>query len=316
MGYDLSDRLVIGVASSALFDLTESEAVFREHGEAAYRRYSEDRLDDPLQPGVAFPFVRRILGLNRLAPDPDDRLVEVIVLSRNSPETGMRVMRSVAHHGLSISRVVFTEGQAPYDFIPAFNMALFLSADEASVREAAERGLPAGQVVGQARKDDDESDEVRIAFDFDGVLASDESERIFQEDGLDRFHAHEAANCAVPLSPGPLHRLLVAIHRIQQIEVERAAADPSHERLLQVALVTARGAPAHERAIATLKSWGVKVNDAFFLGGVEKAPILAAWRPHIFFDDQLRHIAPAAQAAPSVHVPYGVTNRHPGAVPA
>lgn len=309
MPYELSDRLVVGIASSALFDLEESNAVFEEEGEEAYRRYQEYHFDDTLTPGVAFPFVRRLLSLNDLAPS-DDPLVEVIILSRNDPDTGMRVLESVQSHGLPITRAVFMQGRSPYRFMPAFNMSLFLSKNKADVAEAVARGLPAGQVLHSPAVDDDHTEDLRIAFDFDGVLASDESERIMQESGnLHTFHAHEIANRTTPHNPGPLKTFLAAINRIQDREEARRLEEPDYRIRLHVALVTARNAPSHERAVKSLKEWGVRVNDAFFLGGVEKARVLEILKPHIFFDDQETHLGPAAKVAPSVHVPFGLINQ-------
>ncbi|WP_144722603.1 5'-nucleotidase [Cellulosimicrobium sp. TH-20] len=313
MGYDLSGRLVVGVASSALFDLTESDRVFRTQGEAAYRDFQERHRDDALAPGVAFGFVRRLLALNDLAPSADDPLVEVIVMSRNSPETGLRVMRSVRHHDLDITRAVFRQGRSPHEFIRPLHVDLFLSADERSVRDAVDLGLPAGYVLDPTFADE-EGDELRIAFDFDGVLADDSSERRYQDGGLASFREHEALNADVPLGRGPLRELLVGIHRVQVVERERHATDPSYRPRVHVSLVTARSAPAHERAVATLSSWGVTVDDAFFLGGVDKGGVLEVLRPHIFFDDQRAVVEAARRVAPSVHVPYGELNR--GVLPA
>ncbi|WP_240201148.1 5'-nucleotidase [Cellulosimicrobium cellulans] len=313
MGYDLSGRLVVGVASSALFDLTESDRVFRTQGEAAYRDFQERHRDDALAPGVAFGFVRRLLALNDLAPSADDPLVEVIVMSRNSPETGLRVMRSIRHHDLDITRAVFRQGRSPHEFIRPLHVDLFLSADERSVRDAVELGLPAGYVLDPTFADE-AGDELRIAFDFDGVLADDSSERRFQDGGLASFREHEALNADVPLGRGPLRELLVGIHRVQVVERERHAADPSYRPRVHVSLVTARSAPAHERAVATLSSWGVTVDDAFFLGGVDKDGVLEVLRPHIFFDDQRAVVEATRRVAPSVHVPYGELNR--GVLPA
>ena len=313
MGYDLSGRLVVGVASSALFDLTESDRVFRTQGEAAYRDFQERHRDDALEPGVAFGFVRRLLALNDLAPSADDPLVEVIVMSRNSPETGLRVMRSVRHHDLPITRAVFRQGRSPHEFIRPLHVDLFLSADERSVRDAVDLGLPAGYVLDPTFADE-EGEELRIAFDFDGVLADDSSERRFQDGGLASFREHEELNADVPLGRGPLRELLVGIHRIQVVERERHAADPSYRPRVHVSLVTARSAPSHERAVATLSSWGVAVDDAFFLGGVDKDGVLEVLRPHIFFDDQRAVVEAARRVAPSVHVPYGELNR--GVLPA
>ncbi|MBW3084262.1 hypothetical protein KEM60_00449 [Austwickia sp. TVS 96-490-7B] len=307
MSYDLTGRLVIGVASSALFDLTESGRVFREHGEAAYRDYQEEHRDDPLRPGVAFPFIRRLLALNDLMP-PDDPLVEVIILSRNNPETGLRVMRSVASHGLAISRAVFTQGRAPFVFMPAFAMSLFLSADEDDVRRAVAAGLPAGRVLESAMVDDPDDQEVRVAFDFDGVLADDQSERIFQGSGLPSFHEYETSHAELPHAPGPLQDFLTNLNRIQQVEENRRREDPSYRLRVQVSLITARNAPSHERAVRSLKAWGVQVNEAFFLGGVDKGTVTSILRPHLFFDDQVSHLQSTSRFAPSVHVPFGVTN--------
>ncbi|MFD9408018.1 5'-nucleotidase [Streptomyces sp. NPDC059989] len=307
MKYDLSDRVVIGIASSALFDLADCDAVFRQQGEDAYRRYQEAHVDDVLDKGVAFPFVRRLLSLNDLA-EPLDPLVEVIILSRNDPDTGLRVMRSVAAHGLHISRAVFQQGRSSHRFITALNMSLFLSANGSDVREAVADGLPAGHVLETERVDDDTDQELRIAFDFDGVLAGDSSERIYRTAGIDGFRAHEVLNAATPHDPGPLKDFLAGINRIQRREEEERRKNPAYQPRLRVSLVTARDAPAHERAVRSLKQWGLRVNDAFFLGGIDKAAVMSALDPHIFFDDQVSHLAGTAPATPSVHVPFGVVN--------
>lgn len=307
--YDLANRLVVGIASSALFDLAESDGVFQREGEEAYRRYQQQHLDKPLGPGVAFPFIKRLLSFNDLAETDEGRLVEVIVLSRNDPDTGLRVMRSVAHHGLDITRAVFTQGRSPYRFMPALRMSLFLSANDRDVREAVRDGLPAGRVLDSAYLDDDGGD-LRIAFDFDGVLADDASERVMQESGLAQFIAHETANLVTPHNPGPLRDLLKEVNKIQRREEQRKLVDPGYAIRLRVSIVTARSAPAHERAVASLKQWGVTVNDAFFLGGVDKSAVLRILRPHIFFDDQRRHLETASLDVPSVHVPFGVLNAY------
>lgn len=305
MPYDLEDLLVVGVASSALFDLAESDEVFRTKGEDEYRAYQEEHLDHELAPGVAYPFVKRLLSLNDLSPD--DPLVEVIILSHNDPDTGRRVMRSVESHGLPITRAVFMQGRSPYAFMPAFNMCLFLSADADVVRTAVQQGLPAGQVMGSPA-DDADGDDLRIAFDFDGVLADDSSEKVMQAGGLDDFRQHEIKNIDTPIAPGLLHEFLAAINRIQDVEDAKYEQDNNYNRRVHVAIVTARNAPAHERAILSLKSRGVRVNDAFFLGGIDKGRIIKILRPHIFFDDQLTHVDSTLDHAPSVHVPFGVTN--------
>ncbi|MEU1622375.1 5'-nucleotidase [Streptomyces sp. NPDC005722] len=314
MPYELAGRLVVGVASSALFDLEEADAVFREHGEEVYRAYQEDHLDDTLGKGVAFSFIRRLLSLNDLS-SPDDPLVEVIVLSRNDPDTGLRVMRSIQSHGLPISRAIFMQGRSPHRFIPALNMSLFLSASETDVREAVALGLPAGRVLGSAVADDSEDQDLRIAFDFDGVLADDSSEQVFQSDGIEGFRSHETMNADTPHAPGPLRDFLASVNRLQQREEEERAKDADYKIRVRVSLVTARNAPAHERAVRSLKGWGVTVNDAFFLGGIDKSRIMGVLKPHIFFDDQVSHLAGTSPSTPSVHIPFGAMNERGSAAP-
>lgn len=306
VAYELEGMLVVGVASSALFDLRESDAVFRKYGEVKYREYQEAKLNDILQPGVAFSFIQRLLTLNDLSSDGRP-LVEVIILSRNDPETGLRVLRSVTAHNLPMTRAIFMQGRSPYKFIDALGISLFLSADEGDVREALDMGFAAGRVLGNPVTDTQGSD-LRIAFDFDGVLADDSSERVMQAKGLDAFHANEVENVEVPLPEGRLTEFLRAVNRIQDVEDGLADQDPDYNRRLHVAIVTARNAPSHERVVRTLKAWGLRVNDAFFLGGIEKARVLRVLQPHIFFDDQLGHLEAAASEVPSVHVPFGAIN--------
>lgn len=310
MVYELDDRLVVGVASSALFDLTESDAYFREHGELAYRKYQDANLDVALIQGVAFPFIQRLLRLNDLRSN--DPLVEVIVLSRNDPDTGLRVMRSVKHYGLNVSRAIFTQGEAPYRYIEALDMSLFLSANRADVDAAIQAGFPAGHVLPSTAEYDDADPTLRVAFDFDGVLAGDSSERKYKADGLEDYLVHEDANRDRPLEPGLLKPLLADLNRIQQYEEQRRAEDASYAPRLRIALVTARNAPAHERAVHSLREWGVRVNDAFFLGGIEKARVLRVMQPHIFFDDQDLHLTGAVEDVVGVHIPYGIANEASG----
>ena len=294
--------LTIGVASSALFDLTESDRVFREQGVAAYREHQEKRLDRPLPPGPALPFIRRLLGLN----DVLDEAVDVIVLSRNSAESGLRVMRSISSAGLPITRAAFREGRTAYEFMPALEMSLFLSANHDDVSEAIANGHPAGTVL-RGSSHPDPGKELRIAFDFDGVLADDSSERVFRQEGPGRYARHEAELNDAPLSPGPLAPFLAGLNRIQEEETTLTSRDPGYESRLRISLVTARSTPAHERAVNSLRDWGLKVDDAFFLGGLPKAPVLEVLSPHMFFDDQRQHLDRALRT-PSVHVPFGVAN--------
>lgn len=313
VAYELGERLVVGVASSALFDLTESDAYFREHGELAYREYQDKHLAETLPRGVAFPFIQRLLHLNDLRPE--DPLVEVIVLSRNDPDTGLRVMRSIDDYDLNMTRAIFTQGRAPYDYIGALDMSLFLSGNRPDVDAAIAAGFPAGHVLASMAEYDEDDPSLRIAFDFDGVLADDASERKYKTDGLEDYLDHEAEHRDVPLEPGLLKPLLSDLNRIQQLEEERRRLDSTYEPRLRIALVTARNAPAHERAIHSMREWGVRVNDAFFLGGIEKARVLEVMRPHIFFDDQDLHLTGAAEHVAGVHIPYGVANEVPRAAP-
>lgn len=302
MGYELADRLVVGVASSALFDLTESGRVWADEGEDAYRRYQQDRRGVALHPGTAFGFIRRLLSLNDLAR-PGDPLIEVVVLSSNDADTGLRVMRSIAHHGLPITRAVFCAGRPPYRYMDALNVSLFLSADAKAVAEASESGYPAGQVLHAAVDDDPDDPELRVAFDFDGVLADGSADLLGDTDGLDAFRAHEEAHRAEPHSPGPLQRFAVGLSRIQAVERARHAADPTYRLRLRIALITARDAPAHERAVTSLAHWGIRTDDAFFLGGIDKGTVIDVLSPHIFFDDRAANLASASAFAPSVYVP-------------
>jgi 5'-nucleotidase len=309
MPVDLSSRLVVGVASSALFDLAESDAFFKKHGEDAYRSYSHERLNEPLGPGVAFPLVRRLLSLNDLAEDADHPLVEVVILSRNDPETGLRVMESIRHHGLAMTRGVFMQGKSPYKFCKAFNVSLFLSAEDQDVRDATAVGLTAGRVIGQPASDST-GNELRIAFDFDGVLGSDSAEQKLLELGgnLDEYSKSELEDADKPIEPGPLLPFLRGINKIQRLEDKRLSLNVDYKRRVHVAVVTARNAPNHLRMIRTLQAHEVRINDAFFMGGVDKYPVLRELRPHIFFDDDPNNFKTATNDVPSVHVPYGVKN--------
>lgn len=296
--------LVVGIASSALFDLTTSDAVFRADGRQAYREHQLQHLDDPLEPGVAFPFVQRLLGLN----DIPGASIDVIVMSRNSPETGLRVMRSIAHHKLGVTRAVFREGRSSYMFMPSFHMSLFLSANPDDVKQAVAAGHAAGTVLHGA-VDEEDNQELRVAFDFDGVLADDSSEQIFAAEGLPRFADNEQEHSADALPTGPLAGFLRGLNRIQEAEDVLARNSAGYSPRLRISLVTARNAPAHERAINSLSQWGLHVDDAFFLGGLPKAEILNEIKPHLFFDDQRHNLDDDNLTAPAVHVPFGIRNQ-------
>lgn len=306
MPFPIEQKLVIAVASSALFDLTESDRVFRERGLEEYRRFQRTNENDILAPGVAFPLVRRFLGLNMASES--DQPVEVILLSRNDPDTGLRVLKSIAAHRLPISRAAFVKGKTPFRYLEAFNAALFLSSNEADVRSAVSRGAPAGQVLPTGYIDDSAESELRIAFDFDGILADDSAETIFKSSGLAAFQNAEAKAASVPMPAGPLARFFVEIAKVQQREIGRTEADPAYEPRIRLAIITARNAPAHERVVTTLRAWGIEIDEVFFLGGIDKARILKEFRPHMFFEDQLLNLNTSSRFFPCVHVPFGVAN--------
>jgi len=292
----LEGQLVVAISSRALFDFEEENRVFEAHDDRAYMQLQLQRLDQPARPGVAFSLVHKLLAFNR-----DESRVEVVILSRNDPVSGMRVFRSAQHYGLPVQRGVFTRGQSPWRYLRPLNANLFLSANEADVRSALDAGVPAARVVPHStRASDAHPHEVRIAFDGDAVLFSDEAERVYQRDGLDAFHLHERERSAMPLAPGPFKPLLEALHRLQRT--------PPRDMRIRTALVTARSAPAHERAIRTLMDWRIEIDEAMFLGGLSKGEFLREFEPDFFFDDQTGHVNAASEHVPSGHVASGVTN--------
>lgn len=306
MPYPIEDKFVVAVASSALFNLEESDEVFREKGEAEYRKYQRENEGKVLEPGVAFPLIKRLLMIN--GDEPDDQPVEVVLLSRNDPDTGLRVFKSIEHYGLSISRAAFVAGGNPFIYMEAFNASLFLSANPGDVKEALGKGLPAAQVFPTQFVDDDDEPELRIAFDFDGIIADDSSEGIYQQSGIQEFHENERQKAGEALPPGPLSKFVGEIARLQQREWAKKQQDPSYVPRLRIAIATARNAPAHERVVTTLRGTGIRVDEAFFLGGIEKGRVLKVFRPHIFFDDQVSHIEGVSSISPSAHVPFGAAN--------
>lgn len=309
MGFNITEKLCVAVASSALFDLSESDKVFQEKGYSFYKRYTRQHLNDVFKPGVAFPFVRRLLAINKRFPE--QKPVEVVLLSKNDAETGLRVFNSIAHYKLDIIRAGFLSGKSPIEYIPAFNASLFLSANADDVKEAVKAGFPAGTVLGPCSEDDESDDELRIAFDFDGVIVDDAAERIFQEQNLDAFQNNEKDNAKNAMDPGPLFKLFKHLSALQRADKlsERKHPD-TYKRFLRISIVTARSAPAHERAINTLRKNRLEVDDAFFLGGIEKGRILEVMKPHIYFDDQMSHLkSSSGKHIPSVHIPFGISNK-------
>ena len=295
MPYDLKKPLVIGISSRALFDLEAENQIFESQGVRAYEEYQVLHEKDILPKGPAFPLARAFLELNRLQ---SERLVEVIVMSRNSPNTSLRIFNSIDHYGLDIIRAALSGGAAIAPYLHAFETDLFLSAYRPDVQAAIDSGIAAGMIVTGSAPDRDPSGQIRIAFDGDAVLFSADSERIYQLDGLDAFSEHERKKADVPMEEGPFAKFLKTIAHIQAQFADRESAP------IRTALVTSRSAPAHERAIKTLRQWGVRVDEAFFLGGVSKREILSAFGAHIFFDDQAVHAEPASRVVPSAVVPY------------
>ena len=302
MGFQIEQKLVVAIASSALFDLGKADRVFREQGEDAYREYQREHEDEVLERGVAYPFVKRLLSFNR---SRDDAPVEVVLLSRNDPDTGLRVFNSIEAYGLDITRAAFLSGGAPFRYIPDFNASIFLSANADNVEEAIMAGYPAGLVLDSVINDDSDDVELRVAFDFDGVLADDAAEQVFRSDGIEAFQRSESEQVNVPHNEGPLQELLVKIARLQELEKVRAAAAGDYEPRIKVAIITSRNAPAHKRVVTSLRAWGITIDQTFFLGGMDKSRILRTFRPHIFFDDQKLHLDGATEVAPCVHVPVG-----------
>jgi len=294
------------LSSSAVFDLSESDKVFRDEGSKAYKDFQEKHLDKVLEKGVAFPFIRRFLSINDRFPEL--KPVEVVLLSRNSSATGRRVFRSIQEYGLDITRAAFLTGASPFPYIPAFNASLFLSQNEEDVLNAIAVDYPAGIVMPSKVNDEVDDIELRVAFDFDGVIADDEAETVYKQGNLNDFQQHETSKQRTPHNPGPLADLFKKLSGIQKLETQAENEDPNYKRILRTSIVTARNAPAHERVVTTLEEWGVWANNTFFLGGMEKNRILSVLKPHIFFDDQRTHLKPSKDNIPMVHVPFGVAN--------
>lgn len=296
MSYKLDGKLVVGVSSRALFDLETENKIFEHDGLEAYSQYQIEHESDILKPGTAFPLVKALHKLNLNG----ESLTEIIVMSKNSADTSLRIFNSINHYGLNISRAALVGGASISPYLGAFKTDLFLSANESDVQEAINANIAAGIICSHSEiNPEDEIKQIRIAFDGDAVIFSDESERIFQKDGLEAFAEHEHKNASNPLPEGPFAKLLKTISSIQQKDFSPQSAP------IRTALVTARNAPSHERVVRTLRAWGVRIDEAFFLGGVEKGEVLKAFKANIFFDDQTVHTESAAKYdVPSARVPY------------
>ena len=291
MAYDLSDKLVVAISSRALFDLEHENQIFENNGIEAYTHYQIEHENTVLPKGTAFPLVEALLSLNEKFEEP---IVEVIILSSNSPETGLRVFNSISEYGLDIVRAAFTGGEAKHPYLEAFNIDLFLSRNEKEVQDAIDQGVAAALVYDAPRDYHPNQKEIRIAFVADAVVFSDESELIYKQEGLEAFYENENANAENAMNEGPFAKLLKTLSKIKEKD----------DSLLKIAIVTARNSPAHKRVILTLRKWGCKIDEMFFLGGVAKDKVLKAFNAHIFFDDQDYHVGPASQLIPSGRVPY------------
>jgi 5'-nucleotidase len=300
MGETLENKVVVAISSRALFNLSDSNKVFEEEGLDKYIEHQNSLEDEILEPGVAFPLINKLLNIRY--PQSGENAFEVVLISKNDANTGLRVFNSIEAYGLNITRAAFTNGRDPYQYLSAFNTSLFLSAKEEDVRLALDNGYAAATVLGGVKPSDLEVEELRIAFDGDAVIFSDEAERVFQQGGLEEFRKSESEKSEVPLSPGPFKPFLEAITNLQKSfrDIEK--------KPIRTALVTARSAPAHKRAIKTLRHWGISVDEAFFLGGLDKVPVLKKFNPHIYFDDQENFCRPAASFVPTGHVPSGIKN--------
>jgi len=300
MAVTLENKLVVAISSRALFNFEEENRIFESGDPRAYMALQLERLDSPARPGIAFSLIKKLLAFN----DTTTQRVEVVILSRNDPVSGMRIFRSGHANQIKLERGVFTQGRSPFRYLRPLGAHLFLSANAQDVREALGAGFPAARVLTESvLAGTNYPDEVRIAFDGDAVLFSDEAERVFQAQGLDAFQQHEVSKASLPLPEGPFKPLLAALHRLQQ------AATPAMK--IRTALVTARSAPAHERAIRTLMDWNIHVDEAMFLGGLPKGEFLREFEPDFFFDDQTGHVDHAARHVPSGHVAGGITNLPP-----
>ena len=292
-------KLILAISSRALFDLTESHKVFEGEGLEEYRKYQIENENNPLPPGPAFNLIQKLMALNKNSQK--NPLVEIILLSRNSADTGLRIFNSIQKHNLGIVRAVFTGGKAPYQYISPLESDLFLSTDEEDVQKALDCGFAAATLL-PSQSSNDSNDQLRIAFDGDAVIFSDEAEKVFQEKGLEAFEAKEKISADMPLAGGPFVRFLQVLHEIQK-------SYPEGESPIRTALVTARAAPAHERVIKTLRKWNIQIDEALFLRGKRKGPFLEAFGADIFFDDQKSHCDSASKHVATGHVPHGIKNQ-------
>jgi len=290
-----SHKLVIAISSRALFNLDRSHKIFKEEGIKAYAKHQQENESAILEPGVGFTLVRKLLKLNSKKTP-----IDVILLSRNSADTGLRIFNSIEHYGLNISRAAFTRGESTHPFVGAFKADLFLSSNYHDVQKALQSGFAAASIL-ESKSDNTHPHQLRIAFDGDAVIFSDESEKIFQEQGLKAFHENEMLSENVELKAGPFKSFLVSLQKIQ-------STFPEENNPIRTALVTARSAPSHKRVIHTMRKWGIRIDESFFLGGLDKGIFLREFAADIFFDDQQQHCNSASKYVSTGHVPSGIKN--------
>ncbi len=307
MAYPIEKKLVVAVSSTALFDFSSEHDLYLKMGIDQFRTYQRENRSEIPKRGAAFPFIQRLLNLNAIYSD--EHPIEVVILSRNHADAGLRVMDAVTHYKLEISRAFFLAGQLPYPYMKSLSAVLYLSTNKDEVEKAVHNGFPAGYVLPCETIPTDEDKQLRIAFDFDGVIANDEAEVIYQDaKNLDLFHEHEKKLRDKPLQAGPLMPLLLKISEFQKLERQKAQKIAEYTQMLRIAIVTARNAPSHERLINTLSGAGIDTDELFLLGGIEKKLVLDVLKPHIFFDDQISHLQPGSASTPSVHIPFGIAN--------
>tara|TARA_Y100001949_G_scaffold174990_1_gene183685 strand:- start:392 stop:1285 length:894 start_codon:yes stop_codon:yes gene_type:complete len=296
----MNSKLVVGISSRALFDLSESHEIFQNDGVEAYRKYQIKNEDQILVPGEAFNLVNKILKINDFYKNKDR--VEVILLSRNTADTGLRIFNSIESHELDISRAVFCGGESPYKYVKAFGVDLFLSSSKDDVKMAIQNSVASARIISSKLKKLSKGDTLlRIAFDGDSVIFSDESEKIYAKEGLKAFLDNERKQKSM-LKAGPFKSFLVELNKLQ--------SELSHvDCPIRTALVTARSAPSHKRVIKTLRNWGVRIDESLFLGGMKKSEFLKSFKADIFFDDQQNNIEDASAKVTSAHVPFGIKNR-------
>lgn len=293
---NIKNKLVIAISSRALFDLDKSHQIYKSHGVKAYAKHQQENEDVILSPGVGFSLVKKLLSLNT-KKNP----IDVILLSRNSADTGLRIFNSIEHYKLNISRAAFTRGEPTHNLVGAFKADLFLSSNYSDVQKSLSLGFAAASILGSGSKDSHPT-QLRIAFDGDAVIFSDESEKIYQEQGLEAFAQNERNAADIELKAGPFKCFLKSLHKIQ-------SAFPEADNPIRTALVTARSAPSHKRVIHTMRQWGIRIDESFFLGGLDKGIFLKEFGADIFFDDQHQHCQSASKYVPTGHVPNGITNK-------